>query len=83
MSLNNEIIDIRKKLKNNEFNSANEQSISLGIVLRLLHALDWPKYETQIVIPEKGGSWLAPPCCYLPKVRPVAAWEMSLSVTAQ
>ena len=32
---------------------------------------------------KKGGSWLAPPCCYLPKVRPVAAWEMSLSVTAQ
>jgi hypothetical protein len=30
----------------------------------------------------KGGRRLAPPCCYLLRVRPAAAWGMSLSVTA-
>ncbi|MEA2077966.1 MAG: type I restriction enzyme HsdR N-terminal domain-containing protein [Candidatus Marinimicrobia bacterium] len=50
MSLENHIPDIQKKLKNMEY--TNEQSISQGIVLRLLSALDWPVYDTQLVIPE-------------------------------
>ncbi|EQD78280.1 Type I restriction enzyme R protein N terminal domain protein, partial [mine drainage metagenome] len=29
-----------------------EASVQQGIVLRLLHALSWPSYDTQIVCPE-------------------------------
>lgn len=50
MPLEKHISDIQEKLKNNEF--PNEQSISQGIVLRLLSALEWPVYDTQLVIPE-------------------------------
>lgn len=50
MSLENEIIDIQEGIRNHKFTS--EQSISQGILLRLLSALDWPIYDTQIVIPE-------------------------------
>jgi predicted type IV restriction endonuclease len=50
MSLENHIPDIQKKLKNMEY--TNEQSISQGIVSRLLSTLDWPVYDTQLVIPE-------------------------------
>lgn len=50
MSLENHISDIQKKLKNMEY--TNEQSISQGVVLRLLSALGWPVYDTQLVIPE-------------------------------
>lgn len=50
MLLEEHILDIQKKLKNNEY--PNEQSISQGIVLRLLSALHWPVYDTQTVIPE-------------------------------
>ncbi len=35
---------------NNQY--PNEQSISQGIVLRILQAIDWPTYDTQLVIPE-------------------------------
>jgi hypothetical protein len=44
------ITDIQGNLKNSKY--PNEQSISQGIVLRLLSALGWPVYDTQIVIPE-------------------------------
>jgi len=50
MSLEEQIPDIQKKLQNNEY--PNEQSISQGIVLRLLSVMHWPVYDTQIVIPE-------------------------------
>ena len=50
MSLEEQITDIQGKLRNNEY--PNEQSISQGIVLRLLSALQWPVYDTQSVIPE-------------------------------
>lgn len=50
MSLEEHIHDIQNKLRNNEY--PNEQSISQGIVLRLLSAMRWPVYDTQIVIPE-------------------------------
>jgi hypothetical protein len=49
MPLEKHISDIQEKLKNNEY--PNEQSISQGIVLRLLTALEWPVYDTQLVIP--------------------------------
>jgi len=50
MSLEEHIQDIQKKLKHNEY--PNEQSISQGVVLRLLSALQWPIYDTQTVMPE-------------------------------
>jgi len=50
MSIENHIADIQENLKNSKY--PNEQSISQGIVLRLLSALGWPVYDTQIVIPE-------------------------------
>lgn len=50
MSLEEHISDIQSKLRNNEY--PNEQSISQGIVLRLLSSLRWPVYDTQSVIPE-------------------------------
>ena len=50
MSLEEQIPDIQNKLRNNEY--PNEQSISQGIVLRLLSEMQWPVYDTQLVIPE-------------------------------
>ena len=56
MSLEEQIRDIQNNLKNNGYPS--EQSISQGVVLRLLMELGWPVYDTQLVTPEfvvKGG----------------------------
>ena len=50
MSLEEQIPDIQSKLRNNAY--PNEQSISQGIVLRLLSEMKWPVYDTQLVIPE-------------------------------
>jgi len=50
MSLEDQISDIRTKLRNNEYQ--NEQSISQGVILRLLSEMKWPVYDTQLVIPE-------------------------------
>ncbi|WP_424947229.1 type I restriction endonuclease [Candidatus Spongiihabitans sp.] len=50
MSLQEIIRDVQNKLKNNEY--PNEQSISQGVVLRLLAAMKWPIHDTQLVIPE-------------------------------
>lgn len=50
MTLETHISDIQEKLKKNEY--PNEQSISQGVILRLLSALEWPVYNTQLVIPE-------------------------------
>ena len=50
MSLEEHIPDIQNKLRNNEY--PNEQSISQGIVMRLLSAMQWPVYDPQSVIPE-------------------------------
>lgn len=55
MELEQAIVEIRDGLKNNQFIS--EASVSQGIVLRLLAALNWPVYDTSIVEPEyKVGS---------------------------
>lgn len=50
MSLEQHIEEIRTGIKAGRF--ANEASVSQGIVLRILHALSWPSYDTQIVCPE-------------------------------
>jgi len=48
--LKRHIKSIRAGIKAGNF--SNEASVSQGIVLRLLNALGWPTYDTQIVIPE-------------------------------
>ena len=50
LTLKKHINDIRDKLKKREF--PNEAAVSGGVVRRLLHALDWPIFNTQIVHPE-------------------------------
>ncbi|MBY0473499.1 MAG: hypothetical protein K2Q13_00375 [Nitrosomonas sp.] len=42
--------EIRLGIKAGRF--INETSVSQGIVLRLLHALSWPAYDTQVICPE-------------------------------
>ncbi|MEM7031534.1 MAG: type I restriction enzyme HsdR N-terminal domain-containing protein [Chloroflexota bacterium] len=50
MNLQDHILDVQQGIKAGRF--SNEASVSQGIVLRLLQALDWPTYDTQIVSPE-------------------------------
>lgn len=50
MGLAQDIEDIRTGIKSGRF--ANEASVSQGIVLRILNALSWPTYDTQVVCPE-------------------------------
>lgn len=50
MGLEQEIEGIREGIKAGRY--PNEAAVSQGIVLRLLHALGWPAYDTQIVWPE-------------------------------
>lgn len=48
--MKDDIIEIRNNLKSGRY--ANEAAVSQGIVQRLLHALGWPVYNTDIVSPE-------------------------------
>ena len=50
MNLEQHLEDIQARLKNNQY--PNEQSISQGIILRILQAIHWPIYDTQLVMPE-------------------------------
>ena len=50
MTLKEHIDDIRKRLEQNEFTS--EAAVRQGIIDRLLGALKWPTYDTNIVFPE-------------------------------
>jgi len=50
MNLEQHIQEIRDGIQSGRF--TNEASVSQGIVLRLLHALSWPRYDTQVVCPE-------------------------------
>ena len=50
MGIESEIEAIRIGIKAGRF--SNEASVSQGIVLRLLHALGWPAYDTDAVWPE-------------------------------
>lgn len=52
MALKEHIEDIRGGLEANRY--PNEAAVSQGIVLRLLGALGWPTFDTQVVIPEYG-----------------------------
>jgi hypothetical protein len=47
MILEEHIEEIRSGIKAGRF--TNEAAVSQGIVLRLLHALSWPSYDTQVV----------------------------------
>ncbi|MGH2536131.1 MAG: type I restriction endonuclease [Candidatus Promineifilaceae bacterium] len=48
--LADDIQAIRQQIEADSFKS--EAAVCQGIVLRVLHALSWPTYETQVVIPE-------------------------------
>ena len=50
MELETTLTDINQKLREGRF--PNEQSISQGIVLRILNELNWEVYDTNIVWPE-------------------------------
>ena len=50
MTLTNHIEDVRAGIKAGRY--GNEAAVSQGIVLRLLRALGWPTYDTQVVCPE-------------------------------
>lgn len=50
MSLEQAIEDIRIGIRAGRY--TNEASVSQGIVMRVLHSLGWPAYDTQIVCPE-------------------------------
>ena len=52
MTLKEHIDDIREGLKTNRY--PDEAAVSLGIVLRLLGALAWPTFNTQVVFPQYG-----------------------------
>ena len=54
MGIEQEIASIREGIAAGRF--TNEAAVSQGIVLRLLHALSWPAYDTQVVWPEYGLS---------------------------
>lgn len=52
MTLKVHIDDIRKGLETDRY--PDEAAVSQGIVLRLLNALTWSTYNTQVVPPEYG-----------------------------
>ncbi len=55
MGLEQNIEQIRKEIEMGQFTSdSSEAAVSQGIVLRLLHALNWPTFNTKIVWPEFG-----------------------------
>lgn len=50
MTLTEHILAIQEGIRSGRF--VNEAAVSQGIVLRLLQALSWPTYDTQVVSPE-------------------------------
>lgn len=75
MSLTKHIEDVRAGIKAGRY--GNEAAVSQGIVLRLLQALGWPTYDTQIVCPEYslGGRRVDYALCH-PSNKPVAFIEV-------
>lgn len=75
MSLEQHIEDIRAGIKAGRY--SNEASVSQGIVLRLLHALAWPAYDTQVVSPEYSleGRRVDFALCH-PRGKPIAFIEV-------
>lgn len=66
MSLKEDILDVRVKLEDGRY--VNEAAVSQGIVRRLLDALSWPVYETDVVVPEYslGGRRVDYALCHRP-----------------
>jgi len=50
MDLNDHITEIQRAIRSGQF--SNEAAVSRGIVMRLLQALNWPIFDTNIVWPE-------------------------------
>lgn len=50
MNLYDHILDVQQGIRSGRF--VNEAAVSQGIVLRILQALSWPTYDTQVVSPE-------------------------------
>lgn len=75
MSLTKDIEDIRAGVKAGRY--GNEAAVSQGIVLRLLQALGWPTYDTQVVCPEfaLGGRRVDYALCH-PANKPAAFIEV-------
>ena len=74
--LRQDIEDIVKQIKEGSFES--EAQVSQGVVLRLLERLGWPRYDTQIVIPEfavGGGRRVDYALCH-PKKKAVVLVEV-------
>lgn len=75
MTLEEHIEDIRSSIKSGRFR--NEAAVSQGIVLRLLQALGWPTYDTQVVCPEYSleGRRVDFALCH-PSAKPIAFIEV-------
>ena len=75
MSLTKHIEDVRAGIKAGRY--GNEAAVSQGIVLRLLQALGWPTYDTQVVCPEfsLSGRRVDYALCH-PSNKPVAFIEV-------
>lgn len=75
MSLSKHIEDVRAGIKAGRY--SNEAAVSQGIVLRLLQALGWPTYDTQVVCPEfsLGGRRVDYALCHPPN-KPAAFIEV-------
>ena len=75
MSLSKHIDDVRAGIKAGRY--GNEAAVSQGIVLRLLQALGWPTYDTQVVCPEfsLGGRRVDYALCHPPN-KPAAFIEV-------
>ncbi len=75
MALAQDIEDIRSGIMAGRF--ANEASVSQGVVLRILHSLGWPSYNTQVVCPEfsLGGRRVDFALCH-PAGKPIAFIEV-------
>lgn len=75
MGIEQEVEAIRAGIKAGRF--SNEASVSQGIVLRLLHALGWPTYDTDAVWPEYslGGRRVDFALCN-PPAKPIAFVEV-------
>lgn len=75
MSLSRHIEDVRQGIVAGKY--SNEAAVSQGIVLRLLGALGWPTYDTEVVSPEfaLGGRRVDYALCH-PASKPVAFIEV-------
>jgi hypothetical protein len=75
MNLTTHIEDVRAGIRAGRYGS--EAAVSQGIVLRILQALGWPTYDTQVVCPEYslGGRRVDYALCH-PSRKPVAFVEV-------